>query len=61
MFISKTQVELLHRGPVHRSLNSQHVQLLFEASSVVTHVMNFSSHVKTILKKKKKTKQTKPN
>ncbi len=37
MFISKTQVELLHCGPVHSSLDSQHVELLFQAGSAVTH------------------------
>ena len=48
VFISKTQVELLHCGPVHGSLDSQHVQLLLQASSVVTQKINSPSHSSSI-------------
>lgn len=36
MLMSKTEVKLLYCGPVHRSLDSQHVQLLLQASSANT-------------------------
>lgn len=36
VLMSKTEVKLLYCGPVHSSLDSQHVQLLLQASSVNT-------------------------
>lgn len=45
VLISKTKVELLDGGPVHGSLDSQHVQLLLQAGSADT---MFTQHVRCV-------------
>lgn len=50
VFISQTEVEFLHCGAVHGSLDSQHVQLFFQTSSAIAHSIKFPSrncYVKT--------------
>lgn len=45
VLISKTKVELLDGGPVHGSLDSQHVQLVLQAGSAD---MMFTQHVRCV-------------
>lgn len=45
VLISKTKMELLDGGPVYRSLDSQHVQLLLQAGSADT---MFTQHVRCV-------------